>query len=337
MFFSEEICLDIPAAKWYNTGKSEANMFSIPHTFAEAARIVLATVKKPTDRASLIAACVKNTAFSDEERADRTPAAPLNRAKCLYGNAINFLLKNERLVSDGELVSLKKEESEEEAVDLATRDSRIRDLILSIVEKEKPSRAKLLENVFLQYVEKYGEIERDIIRADAGRLIKGMLDEKEIKGDKSMYSLPKVMTNEEKFNKLSSETFETASVLLLCKLCETHGYTAKGAVTDGPQDGGIDGEVSFTDEFGHREKYILQMKYYTSKNRKYVPEVEVREFLGVLSASDATRGYFLTNAKYDKTTKSLVQRYSHKYIALIDGTTWLDLSNKIGFDIPIDR
>lgn len=312
-------------------------MFSIPQTLADAARIVLATVKKPTDRASLIAACVKNTAFSEEERADRTPAAPLNRAKCLYGNAINFLLKNERLVADGELISLKEEESEEEAVKLATRDSRIRDLILSVVEKEKPSRAALLESVFKQYVKKHGDIERDIIRADAGRLLNGMLDEKEIVGDKKMYSLPKVMTNEEKFAQLTSETFETASVLLLCKLCETHGYEAKGTVTDGPQDGGIDGEIAFLDEFDNREKYILQMKYYTSKNRKTVPEVEVREFLGVLSASDATRGYFLTNAKYDKTTKNLVQRYSHKYIALIDGTKWLDIAKKIGFDIPSDR
>lgn len=61
---------------------------------------------------------------------------------------------------------------------------------------------------------------------------------------------------------------------------------------------------------------------------------ELLQFLLTLSSdSKATKGLFITNAKFDTKTMNAVKKYKTKYLMLIDGNLWLKLAQECDYEI----
>lgn len=164
---------------------------------------------------------------------------------------------------------------------------------------------------------------------------------KQIKTEPKAKPEKKVVVDDETHNRmvfaqLSPEQFVNCTVDMFMQYFKYLRYAnVTGKVTEGSDDGGIDGVITMTDDLCHNEQVIMQMKHYTSSRRKYVPEVEIREFIGVLSASPkATRGLFVSNYDYSSNDKQLVKSYTYKYLATVSGKQWLELAKRCGYRIP---
>ena len=92
------------------------------------------------------------------------------------------------------------------------------------------------------------------------------------------------------------------------------GDAAKGFVTGGSGDGGIDGTIQ-EDALGLDEVYV-QAKKYAEGNT--VGEGDLRNFAGAIDAAGTTKGVFVTTSSFTSTAQEYVKR-SPKRIVLIDG------------------
>ncbi len=114
----------------------------------------------------------------------------------------------------------------------------------------------------------------------------------------------------ESLSKVSPDRFERLVVVLLEKM----GY-GKGDVVGGSGDGGIDGIIN-QDALG-LEKVYVQAKRWASQ----VGEPEIRNFSGSLDPHGASKGVFITTARFSDTARQTASTISagSKFIRLIDG------------------
>jgi restriction system protein len=119
--------------------------------------------------------------------------------------------------------------------------------------------------------------------------------------------------------------FSNLVVKLLLRMGYGYGNDA-GKVTDGVNDGGIDG-VILQDKLG-LDKIYIQAKRYASKNTVKINEV--REFAGALQS--VNKGIFITTSSFPDSAKKFVAK-DPKTIVLIDGKRLADLMIDYGLGV----
>jgi restriction system protein len=113
---------------------------------------------------------------------------------------------------------------------------------------------------------------------------------------------------------MSPGFFETLILRLLGKLGYGGGEPARGQVTGGPGDGGIDGVIN-EDSLG-LDRIYLQAKRYGANNTVGRPEVQA--FSGSLDGVSATKGILITTGSISPGAREYASRIA-KRIILIDG------------------
>ena len=112
--------------------------------------------------------------------------------------------------------------------------------------------------------------------------------------------------------KISPFEFERLVFKLLIKMGYGKPSENKDAVTPKSGDEGIDGVVS-ADKFGFDSIYI-QAKQWKSDSRP-----EIQKFLGALAGQGASKGIFITTARFSKEAEAYAAKQLHTKIVLVDG------------------
>lgn len=311
--------------------------------------IVEILAKKPLTRKELVKKCIehykKKSFLNENDLKDKKPSSPLNIAKSRTGNAIDWLLRNQIVVqNEDKMLNLKSDGSKDidtkEINQNIQRDSVIEKYLLEIIAAEPQPLTK--QELFKKLLEKSrDEIGKDdsIIKSDAGRILSGLKKSGRIEEKDELFSLAKPPETDSERNRrlldeITDESLVNCSVEMLVQLYTQIGYKdVAGENIDGPNDGGIDGIIQMTDMFGIKEKVILQVKNYHS-SKKGVPEHEMREFCGVLAAEkDAAKGLFITSKKFTSSSKTFASKFKTKYLALIDGSLWLELAEQCDYKL----
>ena len=301
----------------------------------QAKEIVIRYAIKPIQRKDLVDKCVHSQDLTIDQLKDRTPGAPLHIIKCRFGNAIEQLIRSNilEITDDNALVC----KDLQVAVTKVKRDTIIENAILEQLENATITKKLLFEK--LVKLAKKLNVKEEVIAADAGRLLKNLVESQKIilKNDNySLFTLEESIDekNRRLFTNISDEALVDNSVAMLTKWLKKCGYSGiHGENTDGPQDGGIDGRITATDKLNYHETIIIQVKN-RHNSAKQAPLKEVREFCGVLSAeANATKGLFITNVKYNQETIKFAKKYKTKYLVLIDGEHWLQLANECGYEL----
>lgn len=115
--------------------------------------------------------------------------------------------------------------------------------------------------------------------------------------------------------KISPYEFERLVVKLLIKMGYGKPEENKDAVTVKSGDEGIDGVVS-SDKFGF-DSICIQAKQWKTDNTVGRPEIQ--KFLGALAGQGASKGIFITTAKFSKEAEAYAAKQLHSKIILVDG------------------
>lgn len=121
--------------------------------------------------------------------------------------------------------------------------------------------------------------------------------------------------------------FEKLVVLLLKKM----GY-GEPTTTKKTGDGGIDGLVK-ADKFGFDTIYV-QAKLW--KPESTVSRPEIQKFLGALAGQGASKGLFITTAKFSDEAIQFAQRHLQQKIVLVDGNTLTNLMIEYNLGVSIE-
>ena len=121
--------------------------------------------------------------------------------------------------------------------------------------------------------------------------------------------------------------FEKLVVLLLKKM----GY-GEPTTTKKTGDGGIDGLVK-ADKFGFDTIYV-QAKLW--KPESTVSRPEIQKFLGALAGQGASKGFFITTAKFSDEAIQFAQRHLQQKIVLVDGNTLTNLMIEYNLGVSIE-
>ena len=131
--------------------------------------------------------------------------------------------------------------------------------------------------------------------------------------------------------KMQPFDFEHLIVKLLIKM----GYgTLKQnaeAVTKKSGDEGIDGIVS-ADKFGFDSIYIQAKKW---NNDSTVGRPEIQKFLGALAGQGATKGIFITTARFSKEAQDYANKQLHQIIVLVDGKQLTNLMVEFNLGVSV--
>lgn len=121
--------------------------------------------------------------------------------------------------------------------------------------------------------------------------------------------------------------FEKLVILLLKKM----GY-GEPTTTKKTGDGGIDGLVK-ADKFGFDTIYV-QAKLW--KPESTVSRPEIQKFLGALAGQGASKGFFITTAKFSDEAIQFAQRHLQQKIVLVDGNTLTNLMIEYNLGVSIE-
>ena len=128
--------------------------------------------------------------------------------------------------------------------------------------------------------------------------------------------------------KLSPAGFEKLVVNLLLKMGYGSGIDDAGYVTQLSGDGGIDGIIK-EDQLGFSSIYIQAKQWVPEKS---VDRPEIQKFAGALQGVRASKGLFITTAKFSDGAKKYADSLLASNIVLIDGNalTALMIKNNLG-------
>lgn len=132
---------------------------------------------------------------------------------------------------------------------------------------------------------------------------------------------------------LSPTDFESLVVQLLLKMGYGDGIDNAGKVTRATGDGGIDGMIK-EDQLGFSYIYI-QAKQWAPDRR--VDRPEIQKFAGALQGEKATKGLFITTAKFSSGAKQYAENLHGSTIVLIDGTQLMKLMIKFNVGVSVDH
>lgn len=121
--------------------------------------------------------------------------------------------------------------------------------------------------------------------------------------------------------KQSPSFFEHLVVKLLNKIGYGGSVEASSFVVGGPGDEGIDGIIR-EDKLGFDLIYIQAKQWDRDKT---VGRPEIQKFVGALAGQGATKGLFITTAKFSKEARQYVTQQHTTKVVLVDGRMLADL------------
>jgi len=131
--------------------------------------------------------------------------------------------------------------------------------------------------------------------------------------------------------KLDPGDFEKLVVKLLLQMGYGSGIDNAGVVTKLSGDGGIDGIIK-EDQLGFSSIYIQAKQWALDST---VGRPEIQKFAGALQGEKATKGLFITTAKFSKEARQYADNLHQSNIVLIDGEalTRLMIKNNLGVSV----
>lgn len=129
--------------------------------------------------------------------------------------------------------------------------------------------------------------------------------------------------------KISSFDFERLVVRLLIKMGYGSLQLNENAVTGKSHDEGIDGVVT-ADKFGFDAIYIQAKQW---KPEAVVSRPEIQKFLGALVGQGATKGLFITTARFSEGAIRYAEKQLHAKIVLVDGVQLTKLMIEYDFGV----
>lgn len=135
----------------------------------------------------------------------------------------------------------------------------------------------------------------------------------------------------EEILKMDPYKFESLVVTLLIKMGYGRLQENQDAVTKKSGDDGIDGIVS-ADKFGFDSIYIQAKRW---KKDSTIGRPEVQKFLGALAGQGATKGLFITTARFTNEAVQFAQRQLNQKIVLINGKELADLMIEYNLGVSV--
>ena len=129
--------------------------------------------------------------------------------------------------------------------------------------------------------------------------------------------------------KLTPAEFEKLVLRLLLKMGYGSGIEGAGYVTSQSNDGGIDGVIK-EDQLGFSYIYIQAKQWAADRT---VDRTEIQKFAGALQGKLATKGLFITTAKFSSGAKEYVKNIHGSTIVLIDGNALTRLMIKYNLGV----
>ena len=133
--------------------------------------------------------------------------------------------------------------------------------------------------------------------------------------------------------KLSPGEFEKLVVQLLLKMGYGSGVDNAGFVTKLSGDGGIDGTIK-EDQLGFSTIYIQAKQWQQDSS---VGRPEIQRFAGALQGEKASKGLFITTAKFSETAKQYADNLHGSNIVLIDGNALMRLMIKYNLGVSVEQ
>ena len=133
--------------------------------------------------------------------------------------------------------------------------------------------------------------------------------------------------------KLSSSDFERLVIKLLLKMGYGGGIEENAVVTSVANDGGIDGIIK-EDQLGFSSIYIQAKQWATNRT---VERPEIQKFAGALQGQQASKGLFITTARFSSGAKEFVNNLYGSTIVLVDGMQLMKLMIKYNLGVSVEN
>lgn len=133
--------------------------------------------------------------------------------------------------------------------------------------------------------------------------------------------------------KLEPGDFEKLVVRLLLQMGYGSGIDDAGKVTQLSGDGGIDGIIK-EDQLGFSSIYIQAKQWALDST---VGRPEIQKFAGALQGVKATKGLFITTARFSKEAKEFAENLLNSNIVLIDGEALMQLMIKYNLGVSVEQ
>ena len=149
--------------------------------------------------------------------------------------------------------------------------------------------------------------------------------------EKSYNELSETLADEilSEIMKISPDFFEHLVVILLQKMGYGGNISNSGQVVGGTGDEGIDGIIK-EDKLGFDVIYIQAKRWDTNQS---VSRPEVQKFVGALAGQGASKGLFITTAKFSQQAMDYAKKQHTTKVVLVDGNTLAKLM--IEYDIGV--
>lgn len=133
--------------------------------------------------------------------------------------------------------------------------------------------------------------------------------------------------------KLTPGEFEKLVVQLLLKMGYGNGIDDAGYATQISGDGGIDGIIK-EDQLGFSSIYIQAKQWALDST---VGRPEIQKFAGALQGVKATKGLFITTARFSKEAKQYADSLFQSNIVLVDGEALMNLMIKSNLGVSVEQ
>ncbi len=313
--------------------------------------IIKSVGKRPkTEKKVLFSECLNNFHLTEAERKDRSSDGKLARCKSVIGCAVAEMLR-EGLIElvDEYYYKLPDDVSENDII----TEERIEEYFSGLFEKggkyTKKEMFALCEKEF--GCEKRGA-DYETLHRNCGnvlaRLVKNGVLKKEKTGGKYFAEVKNEFPNSDLGNCLKEaaeggdvkkcflnalnlkggEFFEWFSVNLIKKELERTETIIKSEIVGGAGDNGIDGIIECYDNFGFKDRVLIQAR---TRAKGTITLKELREFFGALNAEKGTRGIFASTASFHKEATTFANRQPN--LVYLAGNKLYDLALAHGFGV----
>ena len=298
--------------------------------------------KKSLDRSALILECIKNFNLTKDELKNKSSDSVLTQAKSRTGFVLSQLINNGDLFVEEKKIKLNRKSVQE-----IIKKDEIEQEIVKILSDKKSYTSKQIYNLVIKQMRPNNQSN---IRSLSGIALTNLTNARKILKNGDLYTISKddefpntdmgiCLKEAQKsndlfpffikaFNIMGGEFFEEFTVKLIAKYLSKNGTISSSNVTGGPNDDGIDGIISYTDNLNFKETIFIQAKV---RSNSYITLKETREFLGALYANKGTRGIFITNGSFHHQTLKFIEKQNN--LIGIDGKKLFQLAKDVQYGV----
>lgn len=178
------------------------------------------------------------------------------------------------------------------------------------------------ENINLQYLKRYESYQSFISGTTSGQSISNETEAPEQNTPQDNFDTAYRKINDELADNLmdaimdqSPDFFEHLVVRLLVKMGYGGAFDDAGVVVGHSGDEGIDGIIR-EDKLGFNSIYIQAKRWSPDKT---IGRPEIQQFMGALAGQGASKGLFITTARFTNEARSYAAKHLSSKIVLVDG------------------